>query len=378
MKINNPAPPHKERYFYFVKKIILQNLPLHRESPVNFISASANARTSTQTNRFVNYILRVSDKASYKSFLVYPRRSPNFPKRAFQHESNTATGHKNLRRVISTTLHFNKYVSFIGLYARNSFSIVRVHLEQPLARARAHATSASCHNRADGREAPGRKIHSSALRAGVQLAVPRWKITKKRGELIVATGPRPLRFIIRPSSLYVPSRGFLSIGVLSLPLFLSFTANIRADKDSAIDKRRVTKDREGKEREMKRLMGKKEKRKTEVQRDAEERKARNGNHEKRQRIISIIDPNGRMHARTQNAALASVCAALRFTAAPLTGGLRPSKGCACGYVHNTVHRRMHVGPWMRRRARWLRERETARARARAPACVRVCVTFDVA
>lgn len=61
--------------------------------------------------------------------------------------------------------------------------------------------------------------------------------------------------------------------------------------------------------------------------------------------------------------------ALRFIAAPLTGGLRPSKGCACGYVHNTVHQRMHVGPWMRRRARWLRERETPCA---ARVCVHVC------
>jgi len=112
----------------------------------------------------------------------------------------------------------------------------------------------------------------------------------------------------------------------------------------------------------------------EVQRDAEEREARNGNHEKRQRIISIIDPDGRTHALAHAECRASVCAALRFIAAPLTGGLRPSKGCACGYVHNTVHRRMHVGPWMRRRARWPRERETPRARARAAARVCVCAS----
>jgi len=64
---------------------------------------------------------------------------------------------------------------------------------------------------------------------------------------------------------------------------------------------------------------------------------------------------------------AAMCACF-IAEAPLTGGLRPSKGCACSYVHNTVHQRMHVGPWMHRRARWLRERETRRARANACVC----------
>lgn len=280
------------------------------------------------------------------------------------------------------TLHFNKYVSFIGFYAHNSFSITRVSR----ATARTHArTSASCHNRVDGREALGRKIHFSVLHAGVQLAVPR-KITKKKRRIDRHNRSTSITFYYtaKPFSLYVPSRGFLSIGVLSLSLSFSFPVNTRADGDSEprIDKRRVTKDKEEKERERdERIDGEERETKEREQpyRDAEERKARNGNHEKRQRIISIIDPNGRMHVRrhvrTQNAALAYVCA-LRFIAAPLTGGLRPSKGCACGYVHNTVHRRMHVGSWMRRRARWLRERETSCARERT--YVRVCVTFDVA
>lgn len=268
------------------------------------------------------------------------------------------------------TLHFNKYVSFIGLYARNSFSIV--HPEQLFERARARATSASCHNRADGREAPGRKnpfLRITRGRAVGSAAVENHE--KKRGELIVATGPRPLRFIIRPSP---PLCTFLPVVFrrlgLSLPLFYGELHGADGDSEPRIDKRRVTRKTE---RGWKDWWGRR--------RDKETRK--------RERLEMVITKKGnelfpssiptleRTHSRTQNAA--SVCAALRFIAAPLTGGLRPSKGCACGYVHNTVHRRMHVGPWMRRRARWLRERETcARARARSSACVRVCVTFDVA
>lgn len=154
------------------------------------------------------------------------------------------------------TLHFNKYVSFIGLYARNSFSIV--HPEQLFACARARATSASCHNRADGREAPGRKIHFSILRAGVQLAVPRWKITKKKRRIDRRNRSTSitLYYTTEPSSLRSFSWFFVDWGSLSLPIPLSFTVNTRTDRDSEprIDERRVRERR----REMKRLMGKKE------------------------------------------------------------------------------------------------------------------------
>lgn len=237
------------------------------------------------------------------------------------------------------------------------------------ARARARATSASCHNRADGREAPGRKIHFSILRAGVQLAVPRWKITKKKRRIDRRNRPTSitLYYTTEPSSLRSISWFFVDWGSLSLfpSLFpsLFYGEYTSGQRQRAADrwkksKRETERDEkiDGEERE--------------VQRDAEEREARNGNHEKRQRIISIIDPDGRTHALAHAECRASVCAALRFIAAPLTGGLRPSKGCACGYVHNTVHRRMHVGPWMRRRARWPRERETPRAQQRVCACAR--------
>lgn len=65
---------------------------------------------------------------------------------------------------------------------------------------------------------------------------------------------------------------------------------------------------------------------------------------------------------------------LRFIVAPLTGGLRPSKGCACGYVHNTVHRRMHVGPWMRRRASALAAGAWNPVCTCAHLCIYVCVS----
>jgi len=76
--------------------------------------------------------------------------------------------------------------------------------------------STSHHNRATEREAPSRKIHFSILRVDMQLAVPRRKITKKRGELIAATGTSiTLYYTVEPFSLCDPSRGFPSIGDLS-------------------------------------------------------------------------------------------------------------------------------------------------------------------
>jgi len=75
----------------------------------------------------------------------------------------------------------------------------------------------------------------------------------------------------------------------------------------------------------------------------ERERERNGNDEKRQGMISIDSTAERAHAvracthaGSRSCVRGCVCA-LRFIAeAPLTGGLRPSKGCACSYVHNTI------------------------------------------
>lgn len=166
-------------------------------------------------------------------------------------------------------------------------------------RARARATSASCHNRADGREAPGRKIHFSILRAGVQLAVPRWKITKKKRRIDRRNRPTSitLYYTTEPSSLRSISWFFVDWGSLSLSFPLSFTVNTRADRDSEprIDERRVRE----RQREMKRLMRKKERYKETRKRERLEMViTKKGN----ELFPSSIPTVERTHSRTQNAA----------------------------------------------------------------------------
>lgn len=75
----------------------------------------------------------------------------------------------------------------------------------------------------------------------VQLAVPRRKITKKRGELIAATGTSiTLYYTVEPSSLCDPPRGFPSIGDLSR---LSLSTNVQVDGGPRADRERATEDR---------------------------------------------------------------------------------------------------------------------------------------
>lgn len=85
-----------------------------------------------------------------------------------------------------TRRRFNKYVSFIGLYARNNFSTGRVCICPGVIRERA-----STHSRASARAVTierarrlvEKSISSYYARGALQLAVPRRKITKKKGRI---------------------------------------------------------------------------------------------------------------------------------------------------------------------------------------------------
>lgn len=155
-------------------------------------------------NRFVNYIPWISLRG-HISFLVHSLCSSNIFKRAFL----SLSGYKNTWVYrLNVWCHFDNYVSFLS-----DFTCATVF--QLVARILV-CTSTSHHNWAAGWEASGRKIYFSVLHTDVQLAVLRQKITKKRGELIAATGTSiTLYYTVEPSSLCDSPRGFLSIGDLS-------------------------------------------------------------------------------------------------------------------------------------------------------------------
>lgn len=104
-----------------------------------------------------------------------------------------------------------------------------------------------------GREAPGRKVHFSVLRADVQLAVPRRKITKK-GANWSPQPARPLRFIIRSSPPLSVQSSWFPVDWGSFPVFLSrwMYKWTKQDREPRAGGERATEDRQrcGRQREI--------------------------------------------------------------------------------------------------------------------------------
>lgn len=112
-------------------------------------------------------------------FLVHARAEPEL----LQTSGVSPAGCKNSSAAcrFNDRRRFNKYVSFIGLYARNNFSTARVSREYIRERASALA-SARAVTIERGRRPVEKSISSYYARA-LQLAVPRRKITKKKGRI---------------------------------------------------------------------------------------------------------------------------------------------------------------------------------------------------